>query len=233
MKRKNIFFCIVEFLLYSTFMTIDLFAGDYYHISNNIKFISIVLCFVYTLLLQFKRKTNSMCLSLSFLFLMISDYFLLIEDSYTLGVCTFLCVQLLYLIYYSSKDGAFQWRQMAKECIIVLLISTIILISSKYGSIMIDATLVVSMIYFILFSSNLIRFLLRYQEKKEKRLGIFTLGLLLYFLCDINVGIFNLGQYVTISNGFVASLYQFSTVAMWMFYLPGIVLITLSNIKFD
>ena len=51
---------------------------------------------------------------------------------------------------------------------------------------------------------------------------LFSWGLLLYFCCDLCVGVFNAAQL------FPRPLFQFAQVGMWMFYLPGQVLIALS-----
>ena len=51
---------------------------------------------------------------------------------------------------------------------------------------------------------------------------MFSIGLLLFWLCDLNVGIYNIP---------INSLYKLSAYLMWIFYFPSQVIITLKGEK--
>ena len=60
-------------------------------------------------------------------------------------------------------------------------------------------------------------------QLRTKRAVRFAVGLGLFFLCDLCVGLHNLPQ---------NALSGFASLAMWAFYLPGQVLIVLSTDSF-
>ena len=229
MKRITIIFVSIEFIFYGLFMTMDLQEIGSNRFSIQLKFISIILCFFYTMLLCLLKKARNQWLSFSFLFLISSDYFILIMDSYTLGVCTFLGVQLCYLRVLLENAPKYSsvsvFRKVGKN----LLLSVICLQLFWAISIQVDGTLIVATIYFITFVGNLLMALKKSQGTRRGLDRLFAIGLFLYFLCDINVGIFNLASYMDTTGALLSKLYQFATIGMWLFYLPGIVLITLSN----
>lgn len=229
MKRITILFVSIELLIYGVFMTMDVQEIGTNRFNIQLKFISIILCFFYTMLLCILKKARNQWVSLSFLFLICSDYFLLIVDSYTLGICTFLGVQLCYLralLETGTKPKRF--RILKRMGINGFLTGIFLLLLYAFG-IQADGTLIVATLYFVTFAGNL---LLAFKTSHRTKKGfdqLFAIGLVLYFLCDINVGIFNLASYMDMAGTFFGKLYQFASIAMWLFYLPGIVLITISN----
>lgn len=229
MKRVTFFFVIIELFLYGSFLAMDLLEVGSNQISINLKFISILFCFFYTIRLWILRQDRSQWIRFSFLFLILSDYFLLIRDSYTLGVCTFLGVQLCYLKFLLEGESKFNRWKILRVVGRNLLISGSCLLVLHLNGVEMDETLMLATVYMTTFVGNLILAFVKRRSTKERYVTLFFLGLMLYFLCDINVAIFNLGDYVDTTGVFMGKLYQFATVAMWMFYLPGIVLITLSN----
>ena len=65
-------------------------------------------------------------------------------------------------------------------------------------------------------------------EKRELRVVLFTVGLIVFALCDINVLLYNLPDYIDIRSHFILSLLDFAGNAMWAFYLPSQVMIAVS-----
>lgn len=229
MKRVTFLFVFIELFLYGSFLTMDVLEMGSNQISIKLKFISILFCFFYTIRLWILRQDRSRWIRFSFLFLILSDYFLLIQDSYTLGVCTFLGVQLCYLKFLLEGNAKVRRWRFVRVFGRNLLISGSCLLVLHLIGIELDKTLMVATVYLITFAGNLFFAFSKKRRTKERYDQLFFIGLLLYFLCDINVGIFNLADYVDITGVFMGKLYQFATIAMWLFYLPGIVLITLSN----
>ena len=124
MKTKRCIFLLIEFMLYSIFMYIDISQKKMYSLSSYLKFCSILICGIYTCLLVFHKKNASKFITISFIFLMISDYFLLIADRYDIGVGTFIIVQLCYLVYLKGKQSIFVLLQNFLVTAVILAIFT-------------------------------------------------------------------------------------------------------------
>lgn len=91
-----------------------------------------------------------------------------------------------------------------------------------------DALLTVSVFYFISICTNVVRSIklsLHYSNKRGIR--CFAVGFLLFLLCDINVGLFNLSGFLSVGPVYDI-IYGISSILMWTFYAPSQVLIALS-----
>jgi hypothetical protein len=62
---------------------------------------------------------------------------------------------------------------------------------------------------------------------------IIAIGMILFFLCDANVGIFNLTSDMQISFFNIADINFLSGLLMWFFYLPSQLMLSLSGFKPD
>lgn len=240
----KIAFILIELILYGTFMYLDIFASREANLSMYIKFFSIFLCFLFVMLYyrtsnQAKEegyyKTNRSYLGIHILriamfFTLLSDLFLLVLNYYTAGVFTFIIVQLLYLILISSWVSSGKMiRTVLMRVIGTGLVAVLILIIYHFQETDVKSELIFAVYYFILFVSNTMDAIgILFRSKRKPRI-LFACGLLAYFLCDINVAIFNLEDYLTIDETIYTQIYNFSVIAMWMFYLPGQVLIALSG----
>jgi len=63
---------------------------------------------------------------------------------------------------------------------------------------------------------------------KSRDIRLFAWGMVLFLLCDINVGIFNLSGFINVGPVYEV-LYGISSISMWLFYAPSQVLIVLSG----
>lgn len=225
-------------------MYLDIFDEHGANLSMYIKFFSIFLCFLFVIL--YYRTTNQTqeekihnsnknylgihILKIAMLFTLISDLFILVMDYYTVGILTFIIVQFLYLIRISSWIS---YGKMLRTILIRIIgagvTTVLIIILYQFQETEVRLEVIFAVYYFILFVSNVMDAIgILFQSKKKYRI-LFACGLLAYFLCDINVAIFNLKDYITINETLYNQLYSFSTIAMWMFYLPGQVAIALSG----
>jgi uncharacterized membrane protein YhhN len=189
-------FITIESLLYITFIIMDFLDIN----STLIKYIGVILCFVYAL--YSKKKLKSVAL----LFTCLADLFLLVLlKHYELGVFIFIFAQVTYLYYLRNIDVRIS-NYILVFRILIIVVGTIILYFSNNFSLLYELVL----IYF----STLLFNCLNAFKVKEKT---FALGLILFIGCDICVGLFN-------------TPYSDSVIAMliWMFYLPSQVLIVLS-----
>lgn len=217
-------FLAIEFFLYLVFMSITCQVNGDTSLSILLKFISIVFCCLYVLYQTVRKQAYSLWISFSFLLFVCSDYFLLLKDSYRFGLCMFIMVQFCFLCSLRKKHG-----ERVRRIIIVAMTSVLLLFLIRQIGFMMDATLGFAVIYFLLFSSNLFDAVKECRKHRSSRSLWFAIGLLLYFVCDLNVGIFNLSSYSSIHNPIFVWLYDFSVVGMWLFYLPGVVCLALSN----
>ena len=123
-------------------------------------------------------------------------------------------------------------RLFLEQFIKRILISSVIVGILLVIKFPVDMLFGITTFYFISFICNII---LVFQVKAKShyfhgdiRLGLFLAGLVLFFCCDIMVGIFNAAGYVPLQEDIYRTLYQVSSIGMWVFYLPGQVMITLS-----
>lgn len=238
----------IELTLYAIFMSFDVLEKAYLA-SSIIKFIAIVLCFGMSVVIyvNYERFLDRVMLCIALFFTVIADIFLLFTDKPLPGVVFFCLVQSIYLARiimarlqmgridgrvnrnYKQKKGVALFFQ---QFFIRLFFSCSIFIVLILVKVPVDVLLFITIFYIISFLANIIMVLRLIGRKHyfqgDIRLGLFIVGLLLFFICDIMVGIFNINGYVILPADIHRTLYLVSSIGMWMFYLPGQVLITLS-----
>lgn len=189
-------FVFLESLLYLTFIIMDYIDVN----STCIKYLGIILCFVYSV------YSKKQCKAVALFFTLVADLFLLVLlSNYELGVAMFIFAQLSYLYYLGNIDKD-DFHAFLVVRIIIVALGTIVLHLTSNISLLNELVL----IYF----SNLLINCINAFRTKEK---LFALGLLLFVCCDICVGLFNTGC----DNPLI-------TILMWIFYLPSQVLMVLS-----
>lgn len=185
-----------ELLIYLTFLLMDLLRlGD----TTVLKFASI--CMV-GLMGVITVPIGEIRWAL--IFTVAADVFLLVlDDYYCIGIALFLLAQICYALYLDDTRGL-----VPRMICVALAVGLFCPVGSLEA---------LAAGYITLFFCNLIR-----AGRKTRENPLFFFGMLLYFCCDLCVGMFH------ISTG---ALYEFARVAMWAFYLPGQVLILLSAWK--
>jgi hypothetical protein len=230
-------FVVIQTVLYVTFLTLDLIGGSI-TLSSQVKFSMIILCFCYVLFRgKGVDKSIFFCLGTALFFTVISDLFILILDYYLYGVLTFILVQLLYaarlLLVDSRADnrnrGSSAMRFFINRIIILVFITfTICLILQQFG-VVLDSLLVVSTFYFVNILTNTIMAVkTAFKRPHDRSLGLFAVGMILFLVCDINVGLFNISGFVAMPESAYDVLYPIISVLMWTFYAPSQVFIALS-----
>lgn len=194
MKDKS--FVLIQSLLYFVFLLLDLINYN----STYIKYLSIVICFVYVCI---NRKTYRI---FSMFFTLIADFFLLvINNYYEIGLLSFVVVQIIYCLYIKTFDNKYFFL-FIKLRLFFIFIGLIIL------AILNSLTLLNILV--IIYFSNLMLNAIEVITCNKK---MFAIGLLLFVCCDINVGLHN----IYFDNFLISYL-------MWFFYLPSQVLIVLA-----
>lgn len=239
-------FIVVLFLIYICFITLDITGGSVVY-SNTLKFALIVLCFCYSLFSKSNSKSISFAVKAAMLFTVISDLFILILDYYLYGVITFIAVQLLYnyrISLFNARYSTAYERISFLRCkavsyregvlftgwlIIQITVSSVILLLLHWQKVNIEPLLVASAFYFTGLLLNTIRAAFAARNKpKDSGMRLFFTGLFLFLLCDINVGLFNLSDFIPVSEEIYSYIYNISSVLMWFFYAPSQAIIALS-----
>lgn len=215
-------FIIIQIILYVAFLYLDVIGG-YHIISSYIKYIFIILCFIYSLTNYNRNNRNkSWCIILGLGFTLIADYFLLLLGyNFEYGIVAFIIVQQIY--------GSMLGLKLFKRLLIQMSITFLITLILYYLDANIEIAVVLSIFYFtsILINTYIaIKISMIYKENRSS--ALFALGMILFVLCDINVGMFNLSTYLNLSAAVAIPIIKISSLFMWFFYAPSQALIGLS-----
>ena len=214
-------FILLEIALYLSFLFIDKGIFVTRIESSTLKYAGISLCLAFSLYcLIRKRKMVNCFIPIALVFTLISDYFLLFntnQNLYVYGLITFITTQLIYFAF------ILYLRKNKLELLINLLVRFLLTIAALGVAFYLnysDVLTILALVYFVELLSNFLysTFLI----KLDKEYLIFSLGLLLFIGCDINVGLNN----VHLFEGIDYSLVNF---LMRVFYLPSQVLLSLTN----
>jgi len=227
-RLRKVYF-ILQLILYVTFMFLDIINSELYMVSNTLKFSSIILCFIYVCL-TLKVRTNNKdayILLAAMFFTLLSDWFILMKDSFDLGLITFILVQYMYLFrIHLYKKTQFILLSIARN-IIISIIVILFVIKANIDSWILSLVIV----YLITFIFNIIDTTILCFKLRRKELNYFLLGLILFILCDINVGLFNLENFVSVNPLIYEKIYPFVFLGMWFFYLPSQVILSVSELS--
>lgn len=214
-------FILLEIALYLSFLFIDKGIFVTRIESSALKYACISLCLAFSLYcLIRKRKIVNCFIPIALVFTLISDYFLLFntnQNLYVYGLITFIITQLIYFAF------ILYLRKSKLELLINLLVRFLLTIAALVVAFYLNYSDVLTILAFVYFVELLSNFLYSiFLIKIDKEYLIFSLGLLLFIGCDINVGLNN----VHVFEGIDYSLVNF---LMWVFYLPSQVLLSLTN----
>lgn len=202
-------FLAAQGALYLVFVYRDLFCAGAGTVL--LKYAGIVLCLLFSLYWSIGGGDWLVTAALA-LTLAADTLLLLLDEGYFLGVLLFCLVQGLYLLRICRANGGRAlWPLQAG----LLLVSLAAL--GRLG--LLTALNVLSLLYFGGFLCNVVLSL----GLRGGRGRLFALGLCLFLCCDLCVGLFNFPLSLP------ARLHEAARVGMWLFYLPGQVLITLSG----
>ena len=208
-KRAAAAFFVSEGTLYTLFLTRDILsAGD----TTVLKFTAILLVAVAGM---FAGKQREDRLVTAALWLTVcADMFLLVLDRYYgVGVLLFCVVQFFYALRLSPE------KPVRALLIRAIPAAAAAAIGSRWG-----AMTALPAYYIVWFAGNLLAAWRDAAKRKKGRSCLFALGLLLFFCCDLCVGLHNLPQ-----AGMPGWLPGFAQNAMWAFYLPGQIMILSST----
>jgi hypothetical protein len=214
-KFLTLGFIIVELLIYISFMIMDVFNfGD----TVVIKYLSICLIIIFLMISLFVNKKIKWCYFIGLIFTLIADTFLLLLDShYYLGLLSFNIVQTLYFLPLKERIGKWFNIQLLARGIIFILCGILALTTSN-----IDVFLSASYITFFILNIITISLI-----KNKGDLKLLLIGLIIFLMCDLSVGLYNLSYYFDIPYNVDKVLSIISENLMWFFYLPSQVIISI------
>lgn len=160
---------------------------------------------------------DRLLLALALLLTAAADYFMVLMRQNTEGLCCFLAVQLFYFVRLRRPWRFLAVSGAAAACLVLLCPGFGITPGTEGG---------LAILYMILFAGNLWS---SRQLKRGRGERLFVWGLLLFFLCDLNVGVMNLGEYLRLPVFYRKWIRPFCSGILWLFYLPSQVLLSFSD----
>ncbi len=249
-SNSDVIFLLLQAGLYLAFLFLDLTGGSA-AASAGIKYTVIILCFCYALLygnagksIFLSRKaackarrlllSHSLLLQAGLFFTLISDLFILLLDQYFYGVLTFLVVQQIYGIRLLLIREELERKNLLflflKRLLLQLAVSVFLCAGLAGAGVAMEGLLATSVFYFISILTNTVS-AIRMACRNHRRYNnlLYAAGMLLFLLCDLNVGLFNLSGFITMPQQVYSVIYAVSGILMWFFYAPSQVLIALSS----
>ncbi len=232
-KLLSVFLLVFESVLYIIFILKDtqLISLPFGLCSDNLKYTSICLLFFFSVIFLFTRKnTQTLLLTPALLFTVAADYFLLFTASFIPGLIFFCIVQFFYAVLIRSfKHEKISFISVITAygvrtavCAVLLFLLRMILGRDAFTENM--SLIIPGMFYGICFILNII-------DSFCYRTPIpFRIGLILFLLCDICVLMRNLPLIFSFSPAVLHFFKDTVSFFMWVFYLPGKILIALSSI---
>ncbi len=213
MKSLKISFFVLFAIIEIVFLVlVQVLRGE---IIPIIEYISIALCFAYSLIFIKSKKLNFI-ISIALAFSLCADACLVLANpiKQLLGTSFFLVAQIVYCVYIILKT---QNKKINVANIIARVCGSglIILITYLVLKQNFDALSAVSIIYIFNLLLNIIFSFFTFGQNK-----CFSIGLILFFVCDIFIGLSAAnGAYFTISNQAISSFIN-GPIA-WLFYIPS------------
>lgn len=229
-KTKNLVtasFIFISILIYVTFLILDFGYKNTAMISQNLKFISILLCFITSLSIDYEGVNfrDTRLLQLGLFFTILSDLCLLLLDYFTLGVFLFCIVQSIYIVR-CTPDTSFVIMKKILQLALLLIVLTLIfrLFNSEF-----QLLYSIALIYGILLITSTYAALRSFEKSVLPKTNyiMVSIGMCFFVLCDVNVGLYNISQ--NIGFGISNPATNVTIYLIWLFYLPAQVLLTLSG----
>ncbi|AJD27188.1 hypothetical protein G8E05_12015 [Clostridium botulinum] len=227
----------LNLIIYLFILNIDfLKIKNLYKYSTNIKFVSIVICFVITLFIgkNIYDKKDLFILRMALFFTVLADFNMLILEKFKLGILFFIIVQSLYIIRHGRfKDVNGKVRFKYKDIYLFVFYLFLFIILKRLSLFSKESTLLsMAFIYALLLIHSLIRAYGTFNNNffGKKTCKIISIGITLFFLCDLNVAFSNISFYL-LSIKHVENLENVFLPLIWFFYLPSQILLSLSGKK--
>ena len=214
-------FVLIESVLYPIIQTVD---NRHFGIPT---YLSVILAFLFSFVCYLTDRARcSALVNIALAFTLSADFCLVVLSpaDELLGVSIFIGAQLAYFVYILLREENRTLRlvHIAVRTLLTLA-APVIVYTLLDGSP--DALSVVSVVYYTELVLNLVFSLF------DKKLRLFSVGLFLFALCDLSIGLGNLSDYFRVTGGLIGFVENTELNLAWIFYLPSQVLISLSTVR--
>ena len=194
-KKINYYFLsifIIELIIYISFLYLEFNKNN---INNYLKYSLIIINFLFGLIYLIKNYSKEkLFLVLGLLFTIGSDYFLLFKNSnkeYCIGISIFIIVQLMYFIYNFLSNKLYLNEIIIEIIIRIFLIIVSLIFVYYFLNKYFNLVNVLAISYFINLLINFLECIFFFKRNKKRNI-ILIIGFLLFILCDLSVGLYNL-----------------------------------------
>lgn len=212
-------FVAIEIIIYIVF---NVLFGVLSYDPIYVKYCGVLLCLATSgaLLYFLKLDKDALTVFCALIFTAVSDLFILVLDKYyEVGLVTFIITQSIYLYrLYSGRVNKI-WITLIVRAVLAAVAIGIVGGLSTLNFLVVEVA-----IYIVMLTANCVEAFLLFRRGRYNIL--FAVGLLLFLCCDICVGLDNAGSVLGLN--LPKGLYAFTSWAIWIFYMPSQVLITLS-----
>lgn len=206
-------------LIYVVFLYIDASAfnlGDSF--SVHLKYLAIVILFGMSMFIGSEGldRRDRVLVQAARFFTLIADYYLVIVNNVEYGILAFCLVQMLYIARHKFMKKIKVHMLLGIILLSIMFILLVINIDAKNLS---KELVILGAVYGTLLVTSL------YSAIKTRRYLI-AIGMFLFFMCDLNVALFNLigsFSFYSVRLEFIVGF------LIWLFYLPSQLLLTLSG----
>lgn len=208
-------FLIIEFLFY-----IEIFFWTFSGKTvPDVRYIGVCLCFLASAVnAAVKRSRESLFLVCAMAFTVAADWFLVVlDDRYALSVAIFTGAQAFHFLrIFSVREAGFKKSLFIRLCVFG---ASLPLLRFEDPLIYLGAN------YIFNLAAN--AFDSACGIKKDRRFAMLTVGLVLFILCDVSVGLNGMRE----TFGLPDRIADLAATMIWIWYLPSQVLIVLSGIR--
>lgn len=220
---------IIIGLFYLLFLYVDIFNIKILLPSNMLKFLSIILCFMISLLIgkDGLSKKDRLLLQVGLFITVLADLCFLILHHYILGIILFCFVQIIYCNRYKGY-GFTKSKFLINQFILIFVLILAVSLMTNFIFIKIELLYVIAFIYGICLIYSTVEVVRAFKNRvyPHPNKSMILFGMLLFSLCDTSIAIANLSQNLN------RSIYHVFSLLIWVFYLPSQGLLALSGYEF-
>lgn len=223
-KNKSLLCTLsLVFLAIEGWIGIQLFTQtkfSHVHLQFSAVALAFLFCFVF-----FESSKAYIFTQFALLFTLISDYFLVLRgaEEKTVAMIFFSIAQIFYFLRIYSEDTNQKRKKAHLILRAILCIASLPLTAVVLGD-KLDMLAPITVFYFVNLALNVIFAYLNFG-----RSPILAIGLTLFILCDITIGISGLGMYFPLDKeSLIYKIFYPGFDLVWFFYLPSQALLSVS-----
>lgn len=233
MKKSQITIALAIIFIYITYIFLDFINPGGMDFSSEVKFISIVLCFIFTLLIGKNGydEIDTGLLQFALFLTVIADFSFLILRNNIIGISIFCIVQSLYIVRHSRYKKS---DKLMINLLSMIFITISLITISLYSLAEYKPEIRISIVYAgLLLTSVLVSFGTVERGLYSKLTGkIIIFAMILFLLCEISVAVSYMNFKTPIFALKAENIRNISQFLVWVFYLPSQVLLAVSGYKF-